>query len=117
MRTASAPPPRLPGDVRKSIRSTKERADWRMITKTWRALIAISEAARARPEDAGLVDELELGGDRALGEVAGDVRQADPDEADALAGELAGRGDDHHLGRREAVPALARSRARPGAHR
>jgi hypothetical protein len=39
----------LPGEVRKSIRSTKERADWRMITKIWRALIAISQA----PPDPG----------------------------------------------------------------
>ena len=33
-----------PGDVRKSIFSTNERRDWRMITNTWRALIAISHA-------------------------------------------------------------------------
>ena len=44
MRSASAAPPRLPGDVRKSIDSTNERFDWRMITNTWRALIAISQA-------------------------------------------------------------------------
>ena len=42
-------PPRLPATVRKSIRSTNERFDWRMITNTWRALIAISHA----PPDPG----------------------------------------------------------------
>ena len=56
------------------------------------------EPGRPGPEHAGLVDELELRRDGPLGEVDGDVRQADPDEADALAGELARGGDDHHLG-------------------
>ena len=42
--SACSAPPRLPGDVRKSIRSTNERDDWRMITNTFRALIAISHA-------------------------------------------------------------------------
>ena len=56
------------------------------------------QAGRLGAEDAGLVDELELGRDRPLGEVDRDVRQADPDEADVLAGELAGGRDDHHLG-------------------
>ena len=41
---ASAPLPRLPGEVRKSMRSTNERFDWRMTTKTSRALMAISQA-------------------------------------------------------------------------
>ena len=53
---------------------------------------------RPRPEDAGLVDELEIGRDGPLGEVDRDVRQPDADEADALAGELARGRDDHHLG-------------------
>ena len=44
IRSAFSAPPRFPGEVRKSIRSTNERADWRMITKIWRALIAISQA-------------------------------------------------------------------------
>ena len=44
IRSACSAPPRLPGDVRKSIVSTKLRFVWRMITKTWRALIAISHA-------------------------------------------------------------------------
>ena len=44
-----AAPPRLPGLVRKSIRSTNERADWRMRTNTSRALMAISQA----PPDPG----------------------------------------------------------------
>ena len=127
--------------------STNDRFDWRMITKTWRALIAISQAPplpgsrvvgwsygaddgrvdvaeavdlggaeeadvdqatlqveaeqlehahdrgraghdrrvadaqwqplRPRPEDAGLVDQLEVRRDGPLGEVDGDVRQAD----------------------------------------
>ena len=43
-RSACSAPPRLPGEVRKSIRSTNERDDWRMITNTLRALIAISHA-------------------------------------------------------------------------
>ena len=42
-------PPRLPGEVRKSIFSTNERFDCRMITNTWRALMAISQA----PPDPG----------------------------------------------------------------
>jgi len=45
-----------------------------------------------------LVDELERGGDREAGQVDGDVRQPDADEADALAGQLARGGHDHHLG-------------------
>ncbi len=53
---------------------------------------------RPRPEDAGLVDELEVRRDRPLGEVDRDVRQTDPDEADVLAGQLARGRDDHHLG-------------------
>ena len=56
---------------------------------------------RPRPEHARLVDHLELGRDGPLGEVDRDVRQADADEADALALERTRRGDDHHLGLRE----------------
>ena len=40
----AAPKTRLPGLVRKSIRSTKLRLLWRMMTNTSRALIAISHA-------------------------------------------------------------------------
>ena len=56
------------------------------------------QPGRPGPEDAGLVDELEVRRDGPLGEVDRDVRQPDADEADALAGELARRGHDHHLG-------------------
>ena len=57
------------------------------------------QAGRPGAEDAGLVDELHVRRDRPLGEVDRDVRQPDADEADALAGQLAGGGHDHHLGR------------------
>jgi hypothetical protein len=68
------------------------------------------ESRRARAEHACLVDELHVGGDRALGEVHGDVREADADEADALPGELAGSCHDHHLGLRELGRARGRGR-------
>ena len=61
------------------------------------------EAGRPGAEDAGLVDQLELGRHRPLGQVDRDVGQPDPDEADVLAGQLAGRRDDHHLGLREGL--------------
>ena len=53
-----------------------------------------------RSEHTRLVYQLQVRGGRALGQIAGDVGRADPDEAHPLAGQLAGRGDDHHLGRR-----------------
>ena len=56
------------------------------------------EAGRPGAEDARLVDELEVGRHGPFGEVDRDVRQADADEADMLAGQLAGGGHDHHLG-------------------
>ena len=52
---------------------------------------------RPGPEDAGLVDELEVRRDRPLGEVDRDVRQPDADEADVLAGSSRAA-HDHHLG-------------------
>ncbi len=55
------------------------------------------QACRARSEDARLVDELQVGRHGPSGQVDRDVRQPDPDEADPLAGQLARRGDDHHL--------------------
>ena len=71
---ASALPPRLPGEVRKSMRSTNDRADWRMTTKTWRALMAISQA----PPDPGR---------RVLGRrVVPDDRRVDVAEAVDLGG-------------------------------
>ena len=88
------------------------------------------QAGRPRAEHPRLVDQLHVGGDGPLGEVDGDVRQPDADEADVLAGQLAGGRHDHHLGLREggrgpAQPALIgtpRSRrspdgADPGAER
>jgi hypothetical protein len=56
------------------------------------------QAGRLGAEDAGLVDQLHLRGHRSLGQVDGDVGEAHPDEADALPGQLPGRGHDHHLG-------------------
>ena len=48
-RSACSAPPRLPGEVRKSIRSTNERADWRMITNTFAGVDRdLARAARAR---------------------------------------------------------------------
>jgi hypothetical protein len=67
-------------------------------------------AGRPGAEHARLVDELKLGGDGSLREVAHDVRQADADEAVPFAGERASAGDDHHLVLRVAV------RGRSGAH-
>ncbi len=69
------------------------------------------QARRPGAEDAGLVDELEVRRDRPLGEVDRDVRQPDADEADVLAGELARRGDDHHLGLAEGGAASRHRRA------
>ena len=66
------------------------------------------QARRPRPEDAGLVDELEVGRDGPLGEVDRDVRQPDADEADVLAGQLARGGHDHHLGLAEGAGARSR---------
>jgi hypothetical protein len=62
-------------------------------------------------EDPGLVDELEVRLHGPLREVDRDVRQSDADEADPLAGELARRRHDHHLGAR------AVGRGRRPAHR
>jgi hypothetical protein len=61
------------------------------------------ETRRPGAEHAGLVDELEVRGDRPLGEVHRDVRQADADEADPLTGERPSGRHDHHLGLREGV--------------
>jgi hypothetical protein len=55
------------------------------------------QPGRPGPEDPGLVDQLHLGRDGPLRQVDRDVRQADADEADPLAGQLARGGDDHHL--------------------
>ena len=73
------------------------------------------QARRPGTEDAGLVDQLEVRRDGPLGQVDRDVRQPDADEADVLAGQLARRGHDHHLGLAEKAAApiitvLARSR-------
>ena len=66
---------------------------------------------------AGLVDELQLGGHGVEGQVDRDVGQPDAHEADPLAGQLAGRGRDHHLVAAVAAVGPAR-RGRPlAAHR
>src|SRR5215207_6330238 len=49
---------------------------------------------------AGRVHELEVRGDRPLGGIHGDVREADSHEADPLAGQLPCGRHDHHLGLR-----------------
>ena len=59
------------------------------------------QSGRPGAEDAGFVDQLELRRDGPLGEVDRDVRQPDPDEADALAGQRTSGRHDHHLGLRE----------------
>ena len=55
------------------------------------------EPGRSGAEHTGLVDELEVGRHGPLGQVDRDVREADADEADVLAGQLARGGHDHHL--------------------
>jgi hypothetical protein len=52
----------------------------------------------ARAVDAGFVNQLQVGGDGALRQVAGDVGQADTHEDHPHAGQLAGRGGNHHFG-------------------
>ena len=83
MRADASAPPRLPGEVRKSMRSTNERADWRITTNTRRALMAISHAP---PEPGNRVFGWSYGADDRGVDVAepvdlGGAQEAHVDEA------------------------------------
>jgi hypothetical protein len=58
------------------------------------------QTLRSRTVGPRLVDELQLGRDRALSQVANDVRQSDPDEAVPHPEEVPRARHDHHLGLR-----------------